>query len=235
MKPRTLMKTLATTGAVALTAGALVMSAPVNEAVAAKKPMTHADGSWVTFTGTVAQASPKGFYIDYGRDTVFVEVDGWDWYNADYAALPGDKVTVSGRVDKDGFESRKLEAAFVYHHGNFTYHYANPADEEDFGYTVHPFTLDPTLSTMSVVGTVDNVKGDEFTLATGYANITVDTDTMPYDPLDDVGYQVIKSGDYVSVTGVMAPGSLDDFYDNRELVASQILSLNLKNNKDGGS
>ncbi len=230
MRAHKLLKTFTLTSAVALTAVALTP-----DAMAAKKPMTYPDGSWVTFTGTVAESSPTGFYIDYGNDTVWVEVDDWDWYAHGYAALPGDKVTVSGRVDKDGFEARKLEAAFVYSHENFTYHYANPADEEDFGYMVHPFAVDPALSTMSVVGTVDKVEGDEFTLATGYANITVDTETMPYDPLDDVGAQVIEPGDYVSVSGVMAPGSLDDFFDSRELVASRILTLNVEDRTNADS
>lgn len=223
MRIPNLIKTVAFTSALALTAATF---AP--DAMAANKVKANPDGTWVTFTGTVAQSSPSGFYIDYGNDTVYVEVDDWDWYAHGYTALPGDKVTVSGRVDKDGFESRKLEAAFVYSHENFTYHYANPADEEDFGYVVHPFTVDPALSSMSVVGIVDKVRGDEFTLATGYANITVDTEAMAYDPLDDVGYQVIEPGDHVSVTGVMAPGSLDDFYDSRELIASDVLSLNIE-------
>lgn len=208
-----------------LVLGVAVMTSPAQ----ADNPMSKADGSWVTFSGTVAQSNANGFFIDYGHSTVFVEVDDWDWYAEGYTALPGDEVTVSGRVDKLGFENRTLEAAYVYSHETHTYHYANPADEEGYGeglgYVVHPYGSMPSTATMSVVGTIDKVKGDEFTLATGYANITVETEAMAYDPLDDIGYQKLEQGDIVSVTGVMAAGSLDDFYDSRELIASSVLTL----------
>jgi hypothetical protein len=44
---------------------------------------------------------------------------------------------------------------------------------------------------------------------------------MPYNPLDDKGYQKIEVGDVVSVSGNMD----DDFLEGRELVAESIVTI----------
>ena len=183
------------------------------------------DGSWISYTGTVAEATPTSFVMDYGDGTVLVEVDDWDWYAHGYSGLPGDEVTVSGRIDKDDFKKKKIEAGIVYLHDVFTYHFANPADEEDYGYAAHSFARTPGEDALSVVGTINGRKGDEFVLTTAFGNVTVETEAMSYDPLDDVGEQKLRNGDRVSVTGIVAPGSFDGFFRDRELIASNIVML----------
>lgn len=70
-------------------------------------------------------------------------------------------------------------------------------------------------------GTVRSIDGRELTIDTGPRMLTVDTATMPYNPLDDKGYISIDRGDYVSVTGTMG----EDFWDERELMADRIVVL----------
>ena len=44
---------------------------------------------------------------------------------------------------------------------------------------------------------------------------------MPYDPLDEDGYQQIEVGDRVSVTGRVD----EDLFEGRELVADSVVTL----------
>jgi hypothetical protein len=44
---------------------------------------------------------------------------------------------------------------------------------------------------------------------------------MPYSPLDDEGYQKIRVGDYVKITGTLDV----DSFEGRELEASSIVKL----------
>ena len=74
---------------------------------------------------------------------------------------------------------------------------------------------------VTVRGTVTSTSGREFTMDTGVRRLTVDTTEMPYNPLDEIGYQQIDEGDYVRVSGDMGR----DFWGNRELVADSIITL----------
>ena len=127
-------------------------------------------------------------------------------------------MTVNGMVDDDLFETTSIEASSVYVDNLNTYFYASAADEEDTFVTV---TAPPTVSAVTVQGTVTDVDDEEFTIATGLREILVETDEMWYDPLDDEGFQQIDIGDRVSVTGTID----DDFFEGRELVASSITTL----------
>jgi uncharacterized protein YdeI (BOF family) len=77
------------------------------------------------------------------------------------------------------------------------------------------------LSRLVVQGTVTEVKDEEFTLNTGYRELTVEVEEMPYNPLDEKGYQRIEVGDRVSVAGEMD----DDLFEGKELVADAVVVL----------
>ncbi len=219
----------------ASTAVAALMAASPLAAETDNAPKMHEDGTWLTMTGTVAEASANNFILDYGQDTVTVELDEWGWYTDTFTGLPGDKVTVSGRVDKDGFEARKIEAAFVYLHDQFTYHYASPQDEEDVGYSAHALSLTPTDSNMSAVGYVDEIHDEEFILDTGYGEVRVDTRALPYNPLDEHGYQELEPGERVSVAGMLEPDSFDGFFEKREILAYSVIELSENPSSQSGS
>jgi hypothetical protein len=67
------------------------------------------------------------------------------------------------------------------------------------------------------------VRADEFVLNTGLRRIIVETDGMPFDPLDDQGYPKLEVGDVVRVQGNMDT----DLLEGRELVAESIVKLSL--------
>ena len=143
-------------------------------------------------------------------------MDDWDWYSEGYKILEGGKVTVYGEIDDDLFETTTIEASSVYVENLGTYFYANSADEEtddDYDYWI---TYDPIVIGDTVLrGTVISVDDEEFTINTGIRKVTVETEDMPYNPLDKTGFQKIETGDYVSVSGTMD----DDFLEGRELKA----------------
>lgn len=181
------------------------------------------DGDWIKLSGTVVSSTNDAFVLDYGEGLITVEMDDWDWYEEGWSIINGDKVIVNGRIDDDLMEKRTIEAASVFVKGLNTYYFADPADEEVdqfvISYSSPPAILDGNW--MSVSGTVKNIEDRTFMLNTGKGKIRVDTRTMNYNPLDDVGYQIIIPGDRVSVSG-----KLDlDLFEKQEIEASTIITL----------
>lgn len=191
-------------------------------AQAAENVYAKPDGSWVSLNGTVVSHTPKSFTLDYGEGTILVETDDWDRGADGWAILEGDQVTVYGKVDDDLFEKTKIEAESVYVEDMNTLLTApSSADEETIPTTITYFAI-PTDVDLQVTGTVSSVKGREFKIDTGAREMTIDTLSMGYNPLDQHGLQKIEKGDLVTVTG-----NLDkDFFGGRELEAENIISFN---------
>ncbi|SFR55202.1 OB fold (BOF) protein [Marinobacter gudaonensis] len=184
-----------------------------------ESPYLAADGSWITLSGKVTSTTADTFMLDYGRGLVTVEMDDWDWFEENGEVLPGDNVTVYGEVDDDTFEGAKVEASSVYVESLGTYFYANAADEESFNDLDVAPTID--IGQMIVTGTITSVSGSEFTIDSGVQEMTVDTALMPYDPMDDEGFQQLEVGDLVSVTGDIE----DDTFEESELLADTVVTL----------
>jgi uncharacterized protein YdeI (BOF family) len=182
----------------------------------AEDPYMEPDDSWISISGTVKSVTADSFTLDYGDGMITVEMDDGDRDADGYKLIEGDKVTVNGLIDDDLFEMRTIEASSVYVEKLDTYFYASAADEEDAFVTYWT----PVIPARTVVqGTVTDVRSDEFTINTGARLLTVEVEEMPYDPLDEVGYQRIDIGDRVSVSGTMD----DDLFEGRELVADSIV------------
>jgi len=146
-------------------------------------------------------------------------MDDWDWYSKQYSYLPGDEVVVYGYVDDDLYEMTSIEASSVYVKDLNTYFYANPTDEEGMAESYVSFGL--IDSDVQITGVVTSTKDREFTIDTGNRRITVETLNMPYNPLDNKGFQKIEKGDYVQVSGNMDY----DFYETKEIMAESIVTL----------
>ena len=184
-------------------------------------PYERPDNDWIVIEGTVEEVMPDQFILDYGDGLITVEMDDGDRDADGYVLAPEDEVRVSGRIDDDLFEMASIEASSVYVENLGTTFYASPLDEED---AVAVMTLvDPAvvISRTVVEGPVTEVGEDQFVVDTGEVQITVDTELMPYDPLDDEGYQRIDVGDRVQVTGTVDY----DFFDGRVLDARAITTL----------
>ena len=204
------MKTLLT----ALTLGLLASPCPAF----AQNPHSRANNTWISISGTVTSAGPDSFALDYGKGTITVEMDDWDWYAEGYKLLKGDKVRVYGYIDEDTFETTKIEAGSVYVKNLGTHFYASSVDEEDRFLSGNDL-FDPAIT--AITGNVTGVKGREFTVDTGKRQIRVDTAGMSYNPLDEEGYQKVRKGTRVTVVGRMD----SNLFSSKELDATSVVTL----------
>lgn len=90
------------------------------------------DDSFISVSGTVIQATPDGFKLDYGEGSIWVEMDDFDAYKEGYGILLNDDVIVTGYVDADFYENKKIEADSVYVDDIMTSFQASSTDDEDF-------------------------------------------------------------------------------------------------------
>lgn len=187
----------------------------------AQSPMDEPDDSWVSVTGTVTSTTESTFKLDYGDGIVTVEMDDWDTYDETFALNNGDQVTVYGEVDNDLFEKKKIEASSVYVDDINSFFYASTSDEEEMG--EWGVDVDAEVGDVTYIGEVETVSptNEEFTIDTGTTEMTVDTSSMLYNPLDAEGFQEIEVGDRVSVEAEVDA----DFLGNRELLAESVVTL----------
>ena len=187
-------------------------------AATAQDPYEQPDESWISIEGTVTLVMADAFHLDYGAGAIVVEMDDGDRDADGYKLQAGDRVAVRGRVDDDLFENTTIEASSVYVENIGTYFFASAEDEEDAFITI-PGPVTP--SRFIVQGTVMEVSDEKFTILSGITEVHVNVADMPYNPLDDEGYQKIEEGDYVSVTGMMD----HDLTHGPELEATSVVTL----------
>ena len=202
---------------IALGAAGLAMAATP---ALAQMPTRTDDGEWLTLSGTVESVSGDVFMLDYGSNSLPVEMDDFDWFN-DNVVMPGDEVTVTGRMDDDFLQTRRIEASTVYIDKLRTHYFANSADEEG--------GLDPMMYVgpvdtegLDITGYVTAIAGDEMTVDAGVLEYKVDSGELLYDPFDDDGLTRIDVGDRVSVSGRFDDS---DFFDTPEIDAVSIIEL----------
>jgi len=192
-----------------------LLLAPV---VLAETPYTKPNNAWISIDGTVKAVNVDTFTLDYGKGRITVEMDDGDRDADAYILLPGDKVTVTGKIDDDFFQRTTIEASRVYIEKLGAYFYASARDDEDTYITA----VTPVVDFRTVVqGVVAVVNGDKFQLTVGTTNLTVDVAEMPYNPLDNKGYQRVETGDLVRVTGNMDY----EMFEGRELKAETLVEL----------
>ena len=187
------------------------------------EPYLKSNNTWITISGEVDVVNPDSFVLDYGDGSVIVEMDDGDRDADAYKLLKGDEVSVSGLIDDDFFETTSIEASTVYVKKLDTTFYSSSLDEEDIiGWSV-AVTVPLDTSEMVIYGIVTKIdKKDEFVVDSGLRSIRVETEEMPYNPLDKDRYRTVELGDQVRVTGNMDY----DLFEGREVVADTVTVLN---------
>jgi uncharacterized protein YdeI (BOF family) len=203
---------------IAIVLAALAGAASGAAQAAGENPYAAENNTWISLSGQVEAVQPDRFQLDYGDGIVAVEMDDGDRDADAYKLMPGDRVTVNGRVDDDFFEKTTIEAGSVYVENIGTYFFASSVDEEDSFVSVSTPVI---VSTAVVQGEVTAVGEDTFVIDSGPRNITIAVDELGYDPLDDEGYQRIDIGDRVSVTGTIE----GDLREGRMVQARSVLTL----------
>lgn len=179
------------------------------------------DGEFVTISGKVTTVAPDFFKVKMRDETILVEMDDYDWDADGYKLALGDRVVVTGVVDHDFLEKKKIEAGSVYVKNINSYFYANSDDEEDYPYVSTTYFMMselPDNASVDLKGRVVEVDGREFVLDTGFRKVTIDTSDLIYNPMDDKGYTQVDLGDRLRVTGLVD----DQFFDGKEIMANFI-------------
>ncbi len=148
------------------------------------------EGSILTLAGQVVATGANWFTLSVGQESVIVEMDDWDWFQEGKALKPGDEVTVTGTVDQDIWEAKKLEASSVYVRDLGLTLFASGADEEDLARG-----LVTANSLSSALGYVTNVEGQEFTVGGISGPVRVDMSQAPAKPSVKVGDRVYAWGE----------------------------------------
>jgi hypothetical protein len=205
--------------------GSMTICSAVNYA---NQPNIKVNETWISISGTVVDPKPARFTLDYSKGTMTVDMDGWKWYSENYSKMDGDKVTVYGRLGDTLFEGSIIDATSVYDQKLGKYFYGRSKDEaeeyRDLGGPVFDYWIKGVpvgVGNVTVRGTVSGISGRTFTIDTGKKKLIVDTSSLPYDPLDKKGYQIINKGDYLSVTGDIS----ESFMTKGELIADHIVVL----------
>lgn len=174
-----------------------------------------ANGSLLNLAGKVVSTTPTSFQLDVGDDMVTVEMDDWDWFKEGRQLKAGDDVVVTGRVDQDLWERKKMEANSVFVRNLGVTFYANGADEEDLA-----AALIGTRPVTSTLGAVTSVEGAEFTVGSPRGPVRVDLSQLRVRP-------VLKVGDTVQ-----AWGPIDiDTNEKLELMAQGVVVLSRDKSK----
>jgi len=125
---------------------------------------------------------------------------------------------VTGNVDDDFFESRKLEANAIH------------VDKVDVTFTTRDGTVDSFTSSSSngaddgvteLNGRIVAIEDNEFAISSGTGQTTVNIGNLDDNPLDDQGYLKLDIGDRVQVKGEMT----DDWFDERKFEATSLNAI----------
>jgi len=183
------------------------------------------NGEYITVSGKIITVKPDSFRLKTKDRIIFVEMDDYDWDADGYKLVKGDQVVVTGKIDNDFLEKKKIEAGSVYVKGINSYFFANSDDEEGAPYlttTINPYVVTlPENTQVAVQGKVVNVNGRQFTVDTGLRKLKIETSELIYNPLDDNGYTQIDLGDWVRVSGIVE----ENFFGKDEINADYVIEL----------
>lgn len=182
------------------------------------------NGEHITLYGTVDTVQPDWFTLKSKNREILVEMDDFDAESEGYKLLEGDEVVVSGVIDHDFMEKKKIEAGSVYVRGIDTYFFANDADEESSPYlkTYYSFSNEvPENAIVELQGIVTDIDGKEFVLDTGTRKVLIDTKRLPYDPMDNLGKVQVEVGDLLRVSGRVDI----ELFSGRQLSANSIYEI----------
>lgn len=182
------------------------------------------NGDYISISGKVDKVRADYFILVSNGKRIHVEMDDYDWDSDGYKVVKGDRVVVSGFIDQDYLEKKKIEAGSVYVKNLDTYFFANSSDEEDIYTPDIQYSMMkkiPDSVTYRIKGKVVQISNDSFVVDSGLNKWRIDTNYMSFNPLDDVGFTQVDINDKVTVTGIPYQSNL---FQNR-LQAKYVVEL----------
>lgn len=171
-------------------------------------PETNAGREVFTLSGQVVDAVGGNRILRHGGGLVEVNFRGWPERAPDGPRIMGvgDVVTVTGWLDENFIDTGSLDILGVYvadRRAFFALGEAARSDGEERRPLVVPTDTLGREGDASMAGTIVELRADGFLLQAGPAEVVVDTSPLFYNPYDDVGVQVLESGDRVHVSGTL--------------------------------
>jgi uncharacterized protein YdeI (BOF family) len=205
----------------ALAAAPAFATEPLVEPAAPAPVASPVTSDWVVVSGIVQSVGSQSFVLDTGKSQIPVDMDGY----ASLAIRPGERVTVTGRMEMPLDGPHVLNAASVDVPERNQRFYANPSDDGGgaFAYSVAPRApLAPAAAPaapLTLTGTVVEASApDAFILATTSGTYAVDGRNLaPTFPA-----RRLLIGDRVSVSGSLDTSNL---FDRRQIDAQSITLL----------
>lgn len=178
----------------------------------------------IVVSGRVSDIDDDSFKLNYGKDSIKVEMSNWSFDDKSEQIRNGERVTVYGYIDNSWFERHKLQAQAVYIHDRNTYFIAG--DNKDY-YALNTIAIEkiPDNTHVSIKGKVIDIDGEKFTLKFGADIIDVDVSELEYNPFAKKGNKKIKVNDLVYVSGKLDSG----FFEDKEIKADSIIKLRVFN------
>lgn len=206
------------------------MAHAASEAAEASAPSRASAPEQIAVTGIITRIADENLSVSYGFGELTVSMAGWDWrQNGSQEAPPplsvGENVTVFGAADAALFDRRFLRAQSVFVQDRQSYFTATSPKVSRAPWSVSGmpasavYGRDPV--TVSLAGKVTRVGEDKFSIEVGASLVTIGTASMTYNPLDKIGRQQIRSGDWVQVGGKLS----NRLFEDRHLDAKRITSI----------
>ncbi len=221
------MKTLVQTLGGGISAAALALAITPATGAQNTPPAALPDNSYVTISGTVAEVlDADEFTVNYSGGTIKVDTnDAWpNLFRKEALEMlkPGDRVTITGKVDDNLFARKEIDASSISHQGK-TYsrvYSQTPYDTAYYGYWPYYGWDDKMYNdNVSISGTVSRViDDDEFEMKYGTGTVKVDTSALNVD-----ANRLLQVGDRVMVYGDMD----DNWFSKRELDADYLVRTNV--------
>lgn len=176
----------------------------------------------IVVSGRVSDIEDNTFRLNYGKDSIKVEMAEWSFEDKAEQIKDGERVTVYGYIDNSWFEKHKLQAQAIYIHERNTYFIAS--GNEDY-YVLNTVTIDkiPDNTHVGIKGKIVDIDDDKFTLKFGEESIDVNVVSLGYNPFVKKGSKKISVGDLVYVSGKLDSG----FFENKEIKADYVVKLKL--------
>lgn len=177
------------------------------------------NNAFVTLSGTVGEIRDADeFELKYATGTIMVDTnDAWpNLFKQDAIGIlkPGDRITVSGRVDENFFTKKEIDATAISHRGQ-TYT-RGKYDAAAYGYwPFYGWNNRDYDDNVTLTGRVNKIIGDdEFEMSYGEGFVRVETKGVNFPDADR-----LRVGDQVTVSGEMD----HKWFGKRELDAEYIV------------
>lgn len=171
-----------------------------------------ADEQHLTVRGEVVQINKDIFILKTKQGNITVELDDSDPVIESKWLIVGDQVSVFGRMDKDKFEKRSIEASSVYIPKIDLYIFASAKDEETT--KMNSALSNPSNTEISISGVITMIDNNSLTLKTLYGLLNINIATLK-------SKSKLNVGDKIYVEGISSSG----FFSTNGLTATKVIKI----------